>query len=173
MFDGECPPIKSGESEERAAARDKAKEELAMLSGDAPADLAKATSLRKASVSIRADIIAVALEYLRKEHQRIIGAPFESDAQLVSLEKQGIAHGSVSEDSDLFVYGSACLLTQLDTDSGVCSIVDRSQVRVPASAPPPQRTPPQGRWRAAAATTTTVATVATAATATATTAAIQ
>jgi exonuclease-1 len=53
-----------------------------------------------------------------------IVAPYEADAQLYYLEKTGIIHGIISEDSDLLAFGCKNLITKMDKFGG-CYTIDR------------------------------------------------
>lgn len=49
-------------------------------------------------------------------------APYEADAQLAYLERQGIVDGIITEDSDLLVFGCNNVLFKMDTDGKCCEI---------------------------------------------------
>ena len=65
------------------------------------------------------------IDELKKIGVQYIVAPYEADAQLVYLERQGIIQGMLSEDSDLLVFGAKCLLTKLD-QYGECVEINRA-----------------------------------------------
>lgn len=66
------------------------------------------------------------IEELKQSGVQYIVAPYEADAQMVYLERQGIVDGILSEDSDLLVFGAKCLLTKLD-QYGDCIEINRAQ----------------------------------------------
>lgn len=68
------------------------------------------------------------IEMLKLEGIKFIVAPYEADAQMVFLEKVGLADGILSEDSDLLVFGAQCLLTKL-TDTGFCCRIRQSNFK--------------------------------------------
>lgn len=65
------------------------------------------------------------IDELNKVGVQYIVAPYEADAQMVYLERQGIVDGILSEDSDLLVFGAKCLLTKLD-QYGNCIEVNKA-----------------------------------------------
>ncbi len=46
-----------------------------------------------------------AIQALKAENVQYVVAPYEADAQLAYLEKEGIVDGIITEDSDLMVFG--------------------------------------------------------------------
>ena len=57
------------------------------------------------SVQITAEMIDVLIDLLQMMHFEVIVAPYEADAQVAFLVKEGIADFAISEDSDLIVFG--------------------------------------------------------------------
>ncbi|KIH93447.1 exodeoxyribonuclease 1 [Sporothrix brasiliensis 5110] len=66
------------------------------------------------------------IEELKKLGLPYIVAPYEADAQMVYLEREGLVNGIISEDSDLLVFGAKRLLTKLDTH-GRCIEINRRE----------------------------------------------
>lgn len=64
------------------------------------------------------------MQALRAENVSYVVAPYEADAQLAYLEKQGIVNGIITEDSDLLVFGCRNVLFKLDSD-GACVQIER------------------------------------------------
>lgn len=54
-------------------------------------------------------------------------APYEADAQLAFLERQGIVQGIITEDSDLLVFGCHNVHFKLDSVSATITSISRSQ----------------------------------------------
>lgn len=122
VFDGDYLPSKAGTERERAAKRTEAKEkglELLKLGKTALAH----QELQKA-VDVTPEMAASLMQELRRTNVQYVVAPYEADSQLVYLEKQGIIHGIVSEDSDLLVFGARVLVTKLD-QYGECVMIRR------------------------------------------------
>ncbi|KKA28982.1 hypothetical protein TD95_000900 [Thielaviopsis punctulata] len=66
------------------------------------------------------------IDEIKKLGIAYVVAPYEADSQLVYLEKKGIIHGILSEDSDLLVFGAKRLITKLDRH-GSCVEINRSE----------------------------------------------
>ncbi|KAJ2083546.1 hypothetical protein H4R24_000709 [Coemansia sp. RSA 988] len=67
------------------------------------------------------------IEQLKAENFRYLVAPFEADAQLAYLESQGITSASISEDSDLIVFGCQNIIFKLD-QYGAATVFDRTRL---------------------------------------------
>ncbi|KAH9845204.1 Helix-hairpin-helix class 2 (Pol1 family) motif protein [Teratosphaeria destructans] len=123
VFDGDYLPSKSHTEKERAARRKESKKtglELLRMGRVAQAHL----ELQKA-VDITPVMARELIEELKRLDVAYIVAPYEADSQMAYLEKQGIIDGILSEDSDLLVFGTKCLLTKLD-QYGECVMVKRA-----------------------------------------------
>ncbi|GAV53183.1 hypothetical protein ZYGR_0AI04660 [Zygosaccharomyces rouxii] len=59
------------------------------------------------------------IDYCKTQNMPYVVAPFEADAQMVYLEKNGFIQGILSEDSDLLIFGCRRLITKLN-DFGEC-----------------------------------------------------
>lgn len=64
------------------------------------------------------------MQALIAEGVSYVVAPYEADAQLAYLEKLGLIHGIITEDSDLLVFGCQKVLFKLDPD-GRCMEIKR------------------------------------------------
>lgn len=71
------------------------------------------------SLVLRSKMIDLLVDVLRALNIEVIVAPYEADAQIAYLVKEGIADFAISEDSDLITYGCPTLLMKL-TFSGMC-----------------------------------------------------
>jgi exonuclease 1 len=123
VFDGDYLPSKAHTEKERATRRKESKRaglELLRMGRVSQAHL----ELQKA-VDVTPVMARELIEELKMMDVPYIVAPYEADSQLAYLEKQGIISGIISEDSDLLVFGTKCLLTKLD-QHGECIMVNRA-----------------------------------------------
>ena len=123
VFDGDYLPSKAGTEVERAKRREETKKkglELYRLNKLSQAHL----ELQRA-VEVTPTMARELIEELKISGVKYLVAPYEADAQLVYLEKKGIIQATISEDSDLLVFGAKNLLTKLD-QYGDCIEIDRS-----------------------------------------------
>lgn len=123
VFDGDYLPSKAATEVERAKRREESKRkglELYRLHKPSQAHL----ELQKA-VDVTPEMARQLIEELKKIGIQYVVAPYEADAQLAYLERQGIIQGMLSEDSDLLVFGAKCLLTKLD-QYGDCVEINRA-----------------------------------------------
>lgn len=123
VFDGDYLPSKAVTEVERAKTREESKRkglELYRLKKPSQAHL----ELQKA-VDVTPEMARQLIEELKKAGVQYVVAPYEADAQLAYLERQGIIQGMLSEDSDLLVFGAKRLLTKLD-QYGECIEINRA-----------------------------------------------
>ena len=123
VFDGDYLPSKAVTEAERAIKRDESKKlglELHRLGKPSQAHL----ELQKA-VDVTPEMARQLIEELKRLGVQYVVAPYEADAQLAYLERKGIIHGILSEDSDLLVFGAKRLLTKLD-QYGDCIEINRN-----------------------------------------------
>ena len=123
VFDGDHLPSKAGTEAERAKGREESKKtglELYRLQKWTQAH----RELQKA-VDVTPEMALQLIDELKKIGVRYVVAPYEADAQLAYLERQGIIQGILSEDSDLLVFGAKQLLTKLD-QYGDCIEINRA-----------------------------------------------
>ncbi|KAI9816490.1 MAG: Rad2 nuclease [Pycnora praestabilis] len=122
VFDGDYLPSKAATESDRAKRREESKRvglELYRLGKTSQAH----QELQKA-VDVTPQMARQLIEELKRTGVRYVVAPYEADAQLAYLERKGIIHGIISEDSDLLVFGAKCLLTKLD-QYGECIEINR------------------------------------------------
>ncbi|KAM7204571.1 hypothetical protein V8F33_001535, partial [Rhypophila sp. PSN 637] len=122
VFDGGYLPSKAkteASRESRREASKKAGEEL-MRAGKP----ARAYQEFQKAIDVTPEMARLFIEELKKNRIPYVVAPYEADAQLVYLERQGLITGIVSEDSDLLVFGAKRLLTKLD-QHGQCIEINR------------------------------------------------
>ena len=123
VFDGDYLPSKAKTEVERAKKRKESKQrglELYRMNKPSQAHL----ELQKA-VDVTPEMARQFIDELKKIEVAYVVAPYEADAQMVYMEKQGIIDGILSEDSDLLVFGAKRLLTKLD-QFGDCIEVNRA-----------------------------------------------
>lgn len=112
VFDGDNLPSKAHTEASRAKRRQETKKTgLELLKAGKPSQAQ--LELQKA-IDVTPEMARHLIEALKKEGIPYIVAPYEADAQLVYLERQGHITGIISEDSDMLVFGAKRLLTKLD-----------------------------------------------------------
>lgn len=122
-FDGDNLPSKSETELERRQKREESKAfGLELYHKGRVADAYQ--ELQKA-VDVTPYMARELIEELKKLNVQYVVAPYEADAQLVFLERQGIIDGIISEDSDMLVFGAKKLLSKLD-QHGDCIEISRS-----------------------------------------------
>ncbi len=122
VFDGDYLPSKAKTEASRASRREETKRiGMELLRAGKPS-LAYA-ELQKA-IDVTPEMARLLIEELKKADVPYVVAPYEADAQLVYLERQGLISGIVSEDSDLLVFGAKRLLTKMD-QHGQCVEINR------------------------------------------------
>ena len=122
MFDGGHLPSKAGTEESRALQREaRRKEGMELLQAGKPE---QANKLLQKAVDITPEIACRLIRELKELSVPYVVAPYEADAQLVYLERQGLIDGICSEDSDMLVFGAKCLLTKMEP-SGQCEVIYR------------------------------------------------
>lgn len=122
VFDGDFLPSKARTEASRAKRReDSRKAGLELLKAGKPSQAH--LELQKA-IDVTPEMARQLIEELKKENIPYVVAPYEADAQLVYLERHGFTSGSISEDSDLLVFGAKRLLTKMD-QYGQCVEINR------------------------------------------------
>lgn len=121
VFDGASIPAKAAEEavrrERRLANTEKAKEEIASRKITSVAQVdPKLRSMIIQAISVTSDMITRTMSVLRRLGVDFIVAPYEADAQLAYMYKQGVISGVVSEDSDLLAFGCHRLISKLDVN---------------------------------------------------------
>ncbi len=120
IFDGCEMPLKDNTDAARHERRQQAKELGEQLLAQGRTD--EAQRVLEKAVEITPELAHAAIRVAREHGVQCILAPFEADAQLAYLCKEGYIHGVVSEDSDLMVYNCALLVAKLDS-AGTCDAV--------------------------------------------------
>lgn len=122
VFDGDYLPSKAATEDSRARKREE-KKKLAndLMRAGKPS---QATQEFQKCVDITPEMASTLIQELKKMCIPYVVAPYEADAQLVYLERQGLVDGILSDDSDLLVFGAKRLLTKLD-QYGNCIEINR------------------------------------------------
>jgi exonuclease-1 len=123
VFDGDNLPSKSGTESERLQKRQASK--ALGLELQRKGRMAEAYQELQKAVDVTPYMARQLIEELKKMEVQYVVAPYEADAQLVYLERQGIINGIISEDSDLLVFGAKRLLSKLD-QHGDCIEINRA-----------------------------------------------
>ncbi|GES57493.1 putative exonuclease [Aspergillus terreus] len=123
VFDGDNLPSKSGTEAERHQRRQQSK--ALGLELQRKGRITEAYQELQKAVDVTPSMARQLIEELKKMDVQYVVAPYEADAQLVYLERQGIIHGIISEDSDLLVFGARRLLSKLD-QHGDCIEINRA-----------------------------------------------
>ncbi|KAL0939573.1 exo1 protein [Colletotrichum truncatum] len=122
VFDGDFLPSKAATEDSRAKRREDSKK-LAMELVKAGKSSQAQLEFQKA-IDVTPEMARNLIDELKKIGVSYVVAPYEADAQLVYLERQGLIDGILSEDSDLLVFGCKRLLTKLD-QYGNCIEINR------------------------------------------------
>ena len=85
-------------------------------------------SAANAAISVTSEMRKRARELLVTLGEATIVAPYEADAQLVSLQREGLIKAIVTEDSDLIVFGAETIVYNLSLN-GTCSVFRAEDVR--------------------------------------------
>lgn len=122
VFDGDFLPSKASTETARSKRREEGRKlGLELLKAGKPSQAHQ--ELQKA-IDVTPEMARHLIEALKKAGIPYVVAPYEADAQLVYLERQGITSGIISEDSDLLVFGAKRLITKLD-QYGQCVEINR------------------------------------------------
>lgn len=124
VFDGDNLPSKSGTETDRFQKREDSKKLALELHNKGRT--AEAQQEFQKAVDVTPYMARQLIEELKRMKVQYVVAPYEADAQLVYLERQGIINGILSEDSDLLVFGAKRLLSKLD-QHGDCIEINRGE----------------------------------------------
>ncbi|PHH66307.1 hypothetical protein CDD81_7900 [Ophiocordyceps australis] len=123
VFDGDFLPSKAETEKTRAKHRhDKRKLAMELLKAGKPS---QAMQEFQKCIDVTPEMALDLIEKLQELGIPYVVAPYEADAQLVYLERQGLIDGIISDDSDLLVFGAKRLLTKLDK-FGQCLEINRA-----------------------------------------------
>jgi 5'-3' exonuclease len=121
VYDGKRNLLKAEERESRDAKikETTTKMRILMQNGNAD-DLEEINRLGKQCCYVREDVLYATVQWAKDNNVRCVCAPVEADWQLVSLEKNGITDGSISEDSDLVALGGKLVISKLNFTKSTC-----------------------------------------------------
>ncbi|RNF10292.1 putative exonuclease [Trypanosoma rangeli] len=126
VFDGAPIPMKRGTEEERQQLRAARLAEAVQLIKDGsasnPCARQEAAQLLEKGVDITTELAHAVIQVLQERRLECIVAPYEADAQLAYLCKEGYVQAVISEDSDLIAYHCPCLIAKLD-GHGNCEVL--------------------------------------------------
>ncbi|TVY15676.1 Exodeoxyribonuclease 1 [Lachnellula arida] len=112
IFDGDYLPSKAATELDREKRREESRRKgQELLNAGKPS---QAYLEFQKAVDVTPEMARQLIDELKENGIQYIVAPYEADSQMVYLERKGIIHGILSEDSDLLVFGAKCLLTKLD-----------------------------------------------------------
>ena len=113
VFDGARLPMKSRIEEERTKQRRDArlKAEQLLMQGN----LAGGNRKFVEAIEISADIVKQLIKHLQNLKVEFVVAPYEADAQLAHLFKQGKIDLVITEDSDLLLFGASKVFFKMNT----------------------------------------------------------
>ncbi|PLN80003.1 putative exonuclease [Aspergillus taichungensis] len=123
VFDGDDLPSKAGTECDRQQRRQQSK--ALGLELQRKGRIAEAYQELQKAVDVTPLMARQLIEELKKLNVQYVVAPYEADAQLVYLERQGTISGIISEDSDMLVFGARRLLSKLD-QHGDCIEINRA-----------------------------------------------
>lgn len=125
VFDGGPLPAKKGTEVSRAKSRSDNLEKARSLEAQGRIKEAKEAYTR--CVDVTPEMAYQLIKALRAENVDYVVAPYEADAQLCFLEREGYVDGIITEDSDLLVFGCKRVIFKLDKD-GQCVWIDRDRL---------------------------------------------
>ncbi|KAJ4490138.1 exodeoxyribonuclease 1 [Lentinula aciculospora] len=112
VFDGGPLPAKKGTEVERKRRRDEHLARGNLLASQGKHSQARECYLK--CVDVTPQMAFQLIKALRAESVQYVVAPYEADAQLAFLERQGIVSAILTEDSDLLVFGCKNVLLKFD-----------------------------------------------------------
>jgi exonuclease 1 len=124
VFDGDYLPSKLHTEDSRSSKREEHRSQG--MRYYAQHQHTKATEQFQKCIDITPEMAYRFILALRREGINYVVAPYEADAQLAYLEKRGIIHAIVTEDSDLLVFGCKTLLLKM-SQFGECIEIKREK----------------------------------------------
>ncbi|KAG3094510.1 Exonuclease 1 [Phytophthora idaei] len=115
VFDGGPLPMKKGTEEERRKSRQKNRELGIQHYNNKRFGEARKCFVRAADVS--PCMAHRVIQHLKAQNVAYVVAPYEADAQLAYLVKNGLADGVITEDSDCLPFGCQTVLFKMDRDN--------------------------------------------------------
>ncbi|SCV01718.1 LAME_0G18052g1_1 [Lachancea meyersii CBS 8951] len=133
VFDGDALMVKKDTEIKRRQKREENRTKALALwkSGDKR----QAFEYFQKCVDVTPEMAKCIIDYCKTQEIQYVVAPFEADAQMVYLEKEGLAHGIISEDSDLVIFGCRKLITKLNDHGEAVEICRDDFSHLPAKFP--------------------------------------
>lgn len=128
VFDGGSLPVKQAVHRERIQDRARNRQKGLELRG-CPGREAEAEAALRKSVGVSPEMAHQLVEALRALGVAFYVAPYEADAQLAFLVREGYAFAAVSEDSDLLAFGCPRVIYKLDAGSAVGELIELDHLR--------------------------------------------
>lgn len=126
VFDGGPLPSKLGQEQIRKARREEGMKRG--LDALREGDREKALLHFRQAVDVTPRMALVFIEYLRQRNVEYVVAPFEADAQLAFLCREGIVDAVITEDSDMIPYGVSCIVYKMDKKTNTGDMICLSDV---------------------------------------------
>lgn len=126
IFDGDSMPMKRGTDTERRSRRAQAQAEALQMLAQGSVD--DAIRMFEKSLDVSKELAFSAMQVAKDRGIECIVAPYEADAQLAYLAREGYVQAVVSEDSDLIVYSCTVLLAKMD-HNGNCDAIHSRDVK--------------------------------------------
>ena len=121
VFDGSPLPSKGGEEADREARR---KENMKLaIETQSKGDREGAKKYYDRAVDITPRMAFDFIQHLKRCGIGYVVAPFEADAQLAFLFREGIVDAVIAEDSDMIPYGVECFISKLDRGTHECKMI--------------------------------------------------
>ena len=112
VFDGFHLKAKGNAEKDRLES--KLKNRIIAEDADEKGDVDIARKYYARSLVLRGRMIDLFMDILKELNIEFLVAPYEADAQMAYMVKQGIADFAISEDSDVIAYGCPKMLLKLD-----------------------------------------------------------
>ncbi|OQR95452.1 exonuclease 1 [Thraustotheca clavata] len=121
VFDGGYLPMKKLKEEERRSSREKHRESGLQYLENKNYEMARQSFIKAVDVSpLMAHRV---IQCLKKRNVKYIVAPYEADAQMAYLARNGLVDAVISEDSDCLPFGCHTVLFKMDQVGNVDEIV--------------------------------------------------
>ncbi|CAJ0941732.1 unnamed protein product, partial [Mesorhabditis belari] len=125
VFDGRRLPAKKDTNAERQARREENLSQGHALLSQGKVD--EASEKFKRATHITREVVESTVKFFRSyRNVDIIVAPYEADAELAYLSREGLVDAVITQDSDLIVFGCEKIFFKWEHASGSCLIYDRS-----------------------------------------------
>ncbi|KAI3413613.1 hypothetical protein GPALN_011102 [Globodera pallida] len=127
VFDGRPLPAKKDTNDSRREFREKYQNlGTELLSQGLTAEAHRAFSK---GVTLTREVIEKTIKTFNKvRNVDTIVAPYEADAQIAYMMKEGFAHAVVTEDSDLIVFGCDKIIFKMDPGTGFCVVYEKQKL---------------------------------------------